>query len=159
MDGKRVSQEIYGKARIWVKYNRWPHRFIFATNGQRSDFVHPHSRKIMSTKPSADIYQEFKNDVNMSPAELEKWLKTEESKSVGQDSGDGESIGHHSGQRIVEILRKNKADLTADDEQHMHKVHSYVSRHSAQGPHDQKDVKTSRWRYSLMNWGHDPLKK
>ena len=40
----------------------------------------------------------------------------------------------------------------------MHKVHSYVSRHSAQGPVHAADVKTSRWRYSLMNWGHDPLK-
>lgn len=116
----------------------------------------------MTTKannPSADSYADFKNDVNMTAAELEKWLKTEESKSVGQDSGDGSSIGHHSGEKIVRILHKKKADLTADDEAHMHKVHSYISRHLAQGPHDKKDVETSRWRYSLMNWGHDPLKK
>ncbi|MCC3160735.1 DUF3140 domain-containing protein [Hymenobacter sp. 15J16-1T3B] len=113
----------------------------------------------MTTKASDDIYHQFKTDVNMTASELDKWLKTEESKSVGQDSGDGESIGHHSGQRIIEILHKKKDELTAADEQHMHKVHSYVSRHSAQGPHDKKDVATSRWRYSLMNWGHDPLKK
>ncbi|WBO86560.1 DUF3140 domain-containing protein [Hymenobacter yonginensis] len=113
----------------------------------------------MATSASGDIYADFKHDVNMTAAELEKWLKTEESKSVGQDSGDGTSVGHHSGERIVQILHKKKADLTAADEQHMHKVHSYISRHLAQGPHDQKDVKTSRWRYSLMNWGHDPLKK
>ena len=106
-----------------------------------------------------DIQASFKKDVNMTAAELEKWLKTDESKSVGQDSGDGSSIGHHSGEKIVHILRKKKADLTAADEEHMHKVHSYVSRHLAQGPHDKKDVETSRWRYSLMNWGHDPLKK
>ncbi len=106
-----------------------------------------------------DIYTTFKHDVNMTAAELEKWLKTEESKSVGQDSGDGSSVGHHSGERIVEILHKKKADLTSADEAHMHKVHSYISRHSAQGPHDKKDVETSPWRYSLMNWGHDPLKK
>ena len=108
---------------------------------------------------SGDIYADFKKDVNMTAAELEKWLKTDESKSVGQDSGDGTSIGRHSGERIIEILHKKKADLSAEDEQHMHKVHSYISRHSAQGPHDKKDIKTSRWRYSLMNWGHDPLKK
>jgi len=113
----------------------------------------------MATAPSSDdIYTSFKHDVNMTASELEKWLKTDESKSAGQSSG-GESIGHHSGERIVEILHKKKADLTSDDEAHMHKVHSYVSRHSAQGPHDKKDVETSRWRYSLMNWGHDPLKK
>lgn len=110
----------------------------------------------MSDKQS-DIYADFKEQVNMTAAELEKWLATDESKSVGQDSGNGESIGHKSGERIVEILRKKKADLTDADEQHMHKVHSYISRHSAQGP--AQDVEHSRWRFSLMNWGHDPLKK
>ena len=109
-------------------------------------------------KPT-DIHAAFQHDVNMSATELEKWLKTAESKSVGQDSGDGESIGHHSGEHIVRILHKKKEDLTADDEAHMHKVHSYISRHLGQGPHHESDVATSRWRYSLMNWGHDPLKK
>jgi hypothetical protein len=111
----------------------------------------------MSSAPqSDDIYAQFKADVNMTAAELEKWLKTEESSSVGQDSGDGTSIGQKSGEHIIRILQKKKADLTPDDEAHMHKVHSYVSRHSAQGP--ASDVEHSRWRYSLMNWGHDPLK-
>ena len=109
-------------------------------------------------KPAAGIHGQFKQEVNMSAAELEKWLKTDESKSVGQASGDGSSIGHHSGERIAKILRRPSADLTDADEQHMHHVHSYISRHLAQGPHDKNDVETSRWRYSLMNWGHDPLK-
>jgi len=112
-----------------------------------------------ATPDSGDIYATFKQDVNMTAAELEKWLKTDESKSVGLDSGDGTSIGRHSGERIIEILHKKKLDLTSADEAHMHKVHSYVARHSAQGPHHKKDVETSPWRYSLMNWGHDPLKK
>jgi hypothetical protein len=106
-----------------------------------------------------DSYTTFKHEVNMTASELEKWLKTEESKSVGQANGGGESIGHQSGEHIVKILHKKKADFTPADEAHMHKVHSYISRHSAQVPHDKKDVETSRWRYSLMNWGHDPLKK
>ena len=37
----------------------------------------------------------------------------------------------------------------------MRKVTGYVHRHLAQGP--RVDVEHSRWRYSLMNWGHDPL--
>ena len=105
---------------------------------------------------ATDLYHSFRQDVNMTAKELADWLKTEESKSVGQDSGDGESIGHHSGEHIVRILHKKQADLTADDEAHLHKVHSYVSRHLAQRPHG--DIEHSRWRYSLMNWGHDPLK-
>ncbi|UOQ73268.1 DUF3140 domain-containing protein [Hymenobacter cellulosilyticus] len=104
-----------------------------------------------------DIYTEFRQQVNMTPAELEKWLTTEESKSVGQDDGDGESVGHKSGRRIIQLLGKPKTELTADDEAHMHKVHAYISRHLAQGP--QADKEHSRWRYSLMNWGHDPMKK
>ena len=98
----------------------------------------------------------FRDEVNMSAVELERWLKTDESKAVGQDSGDGSSIGHHSGEHIVRILLKNKTDLTPADKAHLHKVHSYISRHSAQRPSG--NVEHTPWRYSLMNWGHDPLK-
>jgi hypothetical protein len=39
----------------------------------------------------------------------------------------------------------------------MRKVGGYVHRHMAQaGPAD--DMEQSQWRYSLMNWGDDPLK-
>ena len=38
----------------------------------------------------------------------------------------------------------------------MKKVIGYVHRHAAQRP--QRDVAQTRWRFSLMNWGHDPLK-
>ena len=103
-----------------------------------------------------DIYQVFRDEVNMTAAELERWLKTDESKAVGQASGDGSSIGHHSGEHIVRILHKKKTELTPADEAHLHKVHSYISRHSAQRPAG--DVEHTPWRYSLMNWGHDPLK-
>ncbi len=101
---------------------------------------------------------EFDEVVNMTPSELESWLETDESKEVGfKDGGGGESVGHASGRRIVEIKRTKKADRTEDDREHMAKVVAYVHRHLAQGgPKD--DAAHSRWRYSLMNWGHDPLK-
>ncbi len=104
------------------------------------------------------ISHDFKEAVNMSPAELEKWLQTDESKSVGWsgESG-GEAVGHYSGRRIVEIKRKKEADLTDEDYAHMRKVVGYVHRHPAQkGP--KEDRENSPWRQSLMNWGHDPLK-
>ena len=102
-----------------------------------------------------DIRKEFRDVVNMSPSELEDWLDTDESKSVG-DSDEGESTGHRSGRRIVEIRRKNVDELTEADHDHMEKVIGYVHRHKAQGP--DSDVENSDWRYSLMNWGHDPCK-
>ena len=101
------------------------------------------------------IIDKFNDSVNMTRKELEDWLQTEESKSVGQ--GEGESKGHKSGRRIVELLEKNKSDHTADDVEHMKRVNSYVKRHLGQGP--KNDIENSNWRYSLMNWGHDPLKK
>jgi len=103
-----------------------------------------------------ETYEQFHDVVNMTPGELEDWLGTDESQEVGQKDGGGESTGHESGRRIVEILRTKKADLTDDDLAHMRKVHGYVARHSAQRPDG--DVEDTRWRYSLMNWGHDPLK-
>lgn len=103
-----------------------------------------------------DIYREFVNTVNMTANELEKWLDTDESRRVGQKSGTGESTGHASGRRIVELLRTTKSDLGDDDYAHMRKVVGYAHRHLAQRPNG--DVSDSAWRYSLMNWGHDPCK-
>jgi hypothetical protein len=38
----------------------------------------------------------------------------------------------------------------------MRRVVSYVHRHQAQKPNS--DVENSNWLYSLLNWGHDPMK-
>jgi hypothetical protein len=104
-----------------------------------------------------ETLREFKDVVNMTPAALEKWLESADSKAVGwHNEGEAEAVGHQSGRRIVELKRKKKAELTDDDLHHMRRVIGYVHRHMAQGgPAD--DQEHSRWRYSLMNWGHDPL--
>jgi DNA topoisomerase VI subunit B len=105
-----------------------------------------------------DVYAEFRDAVNMTATELKKWLASDESQEVGQKKSSGdESVGHDSGRKIVQILGKKKAELTDADEQHMRKVVGYVHRHMAQRPDG--DVTDTRWRHSLMNWGHDPLKK
>ncbi len=97
---------------------------------------------------------DFHEAVNMTAKQLEDWLGTEHSREVGW--GEGESVGHQAGRRIVEIKNKKQADLGADDYAHMRKVVGYVHRHMAQRPSG--DVTDTRWRYSLMNWGHDPKK-
>jgi hypothetical protein len=109
----------------------------------------------MQSDEKDEIYQAFYDCVNMQPKEREEWLETEESRSVG-DTDDGESTGHRSGRRIVEIKRTRKDDLTQSQFEHMNKVSNYISRHLAQKP--EGDVEETDWRYSLMNWGHDPLK-
>ena len=104
-----------------------------------------------------EAYAAFKDAVNMTASQLEKWLDSDESKEVGQKSGGGESTGHETGRRIVDLLGTKKADLTDSDVAHMRKISGYVKRHLEQRP-AKEDAETSRWRYSLMNWGHDPLK-
>ena len=102
-----------------------------------------------------DPWQDFKSAVNMTPKQLRDWLETKESQEVGQKKGgDDESVGHEFGRHILEVLDKKKADLTDEDRQHMRKVVGYVHRHLAQRPDG--DITDTHWRYSLMNWGHDP---
>ena len=104
-----------------------------------------------------DTIKQFADAVNMRADTLERWLKSEESRSVGQKGDDGgESVGHESGRHIVALLHKHMADYTDDDLAQMRRVVSYVHRHLAQRPDG--DIEHTRWRYSLMNWGHDPLK-
>ena len=105
------------------------------------------------------VRKDFRALVNMTATEIDNWLRTQSSHAVGWKGADGkarESVGHASGRRISKILKTRKQELTADDYAHMRKVVGYIKRHSAQRP---ANVYTSRWRYSLMNWGHDPAKE
>lgn len=111
--------------------------------------VHPADEPIIAAA--------FDAAVNMTAEEIEDWLETEESKAVGMvRPGERESVGRQSARRIVAILCKASADLTESDYAHMRKVVGYVKRHGAQRPAG--DISRTRWRYSLMNWGCDPLR-
>ena len=110
----------------------------------------------MDDEEKESVYSEFNTCVNMAPRELEDWLETDQSQAVGDTGGEGESTGHKSGRRIVEIKRARKADLTDQDYEHMRKVVGYAHRHLKQRPAG--DIEDTKWRFSLMNWGHDPLK-
>ena len=110
------------------------------------------------------IHRNFSQLVNMSPAQLRKWLQSEESRSVGMtpsgekvtDEGQAESVGHHMGERILQIRGKQERELSDQDFADMRKVVGYIHRHAAQRP--KGDISGTRWRKSLMNWGHDPQK-
>ena len=93
----------------------------------------------------------------MTATELSDWLEDPDSLRVGfKHTKDSESVGHQSGRRIVKLLQTNASEYTPDDFRHMRKVTGYIRRHLAQRP--QRDISETNWRYSLMNWGHDPLK-
>ena len=103
-----------------------------------------------------ETLQDFTAAVNMTAAEIRQWLKTKESSSVGQKDKKGKIKGRKSGKKIVKILRKEKSNYTKKDFKQMKKVVGYIHRHRAQKP--KGDIKETPWRYSLMNWGCDPIK-
>ena len=63
----------------------------------------------MANDDRQQTIDEFNDSVNMTRKELEGWLQTDESRSVGQ--GEGESKGHEPGRRIVKLLEKKQARL------------------------------------------------
>ena len=91
----------------------------------------------------------------MSSKALLAWLDTDDSKSVGSKASESsESVGHRSGKKIAALLGKSQAEFTSGDIAHARKVVGYIHRHLAQRPAG--DIGNTHWRYSLMNWGHDP---
>ncbi|HEX9117710.1 MAG TPA: DUF3140 domain-containing protein, partial [Anaerolineae bacterium] len=104
------------------------------------------------------IREEFEALANLDLAELAAWLERPESRKVGMiRRGELESVGRQSAKKILAIKAKAVADLTDADYDHMRKVIGYCRRHLAQRPHAFRtggDVSNTRWRWSLMNWGH-----
>ena len=150
VDGKEINA-TKNKPRYLVKNdntgNVTSHRAKSLSLVDDSDRLKPKQKETL---------EDFQDAVNMSASELKKWLKTEESNSVGQKDKKGKIKGRKSGKRIVKILNKDKSDYQKKDFKHMKKVVAYVHRHLAQKPSG--DIEETPWRYSLMNWGHDPLK-
>ncbi|KAK6220963.1 DNA-binding protein [Colletotrichum tabaci] len=123
-------------------------------------------------KPADEVFSEFNECVNMTAEELESWLKSGDSNSAGwpkddAEGDDGETVGHDSGRKIVEILRANpdkKEDAYTEEQvEHMRKVVAYCKRHLAQetksnSEKSPEEVKKTKSYASLKNWGHDFLK-
>jgi Protein of unknown function (DUF3140) len=116
----------------------------------------------LSPDEERSIREDFDSLVNLEPAELKAWLDRPESQQVGMiRKGETESVGRQSAKKILAIKATPVADLTDADYRHMKKVIGFCRRHLAQRPQAWKtggDVHDTRWRWSLMNWGHDPLR-
>lgn len=117
----------------------------------------------MTADQKKAVQTEFHRLVNMSQARLRDWLSSDDSRSVGMtaegakvtDSNGPEAVGHHMGERILTIRGQKNDELNEEDFADMRKVVGYIHRHAAQRPSG--DITNSRWRKSLMNWGHDPV--
>ena len=97
----------------------------------------------------------FHEVINMTSEELRAWLLSEASDG---DALPGEpDIGlPELGQRVVELLRKRKVDLTEQDADVMEQVVDFVLTQEADRPANTGS--DNEWRRSLMTVGHDPLR-
>lgn len=110
--------------------------------------------KARSGKKQEWIIEEFRSVVNIPRNQLERWLGTPESRKLRfPDEPKGAKTP---GQTILKLLAKKHDKITREDVDNMQRVIEFI------GPRLQKrpkgDILASNWRYSLMNWGHDPSK-
>ena len=106
-----------------------------------------------------EVWKEFQEKQNMSTAELEKWLETDQSKSAGKEMKNGETVGHRAGKSILAIKKKNKLDFTTNNWDRINETVGVYHQKLHPSQKLSNDVENSRWYFSLKNWGHDALKK
>jgi hypothetical protein len=101
-----------------------------------------------------ELWEDFHRVVNMTSRELRDWLAVQGAEEETEEVPD--RAGSHLGHRVLEILGKRRADVTADDVDVMGQV---VERVAAQRRADlEPTAGEAAWRRRLMNVGHDPLK-
>ena len=96
---------------------------------------------------------DFRRVVNIAAAQLERWLETPESKKLGRMD---ESSDKDPGRMVLKILKKARDNYRPEDFDHMRRVTGEIGLRLSKRP--KGDIIASNWRYSLMNWGHDPSK-
>jgi glutamyl-tRNA reductase len=101
------------------------------------------------------LWEEFHRVVNMSSRELLEWLRTRSAAEQTEELPD--QAGTQTGQRVLQILKKRRVDLTEDDERIMRKVVDKV--HAERGADLEPTAGQENWRHRLMAIGHDPLKE
>ena len=102
----------------------------------------------------AELWDEFHRVVNMTSRELASWLRTHPQKpAVGQRRA---PAGSPSGQEVLRLLSKRRADLTETDLLLMRTVVRRV--HTERRGDHEAGAGWVAWRDRLMSLGHDPLK-
>lgn len=101
------------------------------------------------------VWDSFHEVVNMTSEELRNWLLTEASGETAFD--DRPDLGlPELGEKVVEILRKRKVDLTPEDTRIMETVTDFVADQEDNPPPD--GPADHEWRRALMTVGHDPMR-
>lgn len=100
------------------------------------------------------LWDDFHKVVNMTSRELSDWLRTESATPADEEVPD--RAGTATGQHVLAVLRKRKADLTDDD---IALIRYVIDQVRGQRRDDLEPVQgDSPWRHALMDIGHDPLR-
>lgn len=100
-------------------------------------------------------WDSFHQVINMTSEELRVWLLAEASGENASPAGPGPALPEL-GRRVVELLRKRKAELTEQDADVMEQVVDFVLTQEAEGPAAMES--DDAWRHALMTVGHDPMR-
>lgn len=106
----------------------------------------------MNAVESEALWDGFHQLVNMTSQELSAWLETHEAAESTETLPQG--VGAEEGRRVLSILLKRRADLTADDVEVMQQVVEAIEAQQER----ERDTADTQWRHGLMTLGHDPLK-
>lgn len=118
----------------------------------------------LTNEEKDDIYSRWKNLINMSYSELEKFYNSEEGREAGLSNKEANKLGIDSGREsarwIMKMKKTNKSEWTPLMWRWAKKQISFVSRMKGNkgGLYDEKGEKT-RKHTSLLIWGHNPNKK
>ncbi|MFF3483055.1 DUF3140 domain-containing protein [Streptomyces sp. NPDC002701] len=104
------------------------------------------------------LWEEFHRVVNMTSQELAAWLRVNE---ASQESvPPPEHAGSPTGEHVLAILQKRRADLTEDDLGVMYEVVDTVTAETdrERAAADESEAERTRRRQRLMTLGHDALR-
>lgn len=110
-------------------------------------------RRIQNKRTAANenTIRNFRMIVNIDADQLERWLDTPQSKKL-ETMNAATDVGH----QVQKLLCKRRDKYDADDLKQMQTVIDHVNSRLSKRP--KGDIVASNWRFSLMNWGHDPSK-
>jgi hypothetical protein len=109
-------------------------------------------------------YKKWKELINMSPSEIQKFLDSEDGKKAGlsQKEASKEKIkmGRDSARAIIRMLKRPRDKWTDNDWEWMNRQISFISRmKGVKGKLRDKDGNPTRKLLALKVWGHNPEKK
>lgn len=109
------------------------------------------------------LYDEWRDLVNMGPAELERYASSSEGREAGlsrrQAAAEGIRSGRESARAIMRMKRKPKSEWTARDWDWARRQVSFIKRmRGTRGPLRDKQGEPTRKLMALKIWGHNPEK-